>query len=565
MTDVSDTPIEASQIPAQTSEIPVDTSRPPADRPQTGTEPPQTPAVETEIPTDPRERPRLGTAERVVLVGAVVAALVVSVLALVATSHRTTIVIGAHAPALGVSVDLYRQIGQLQSRVESQGTEQTIILTFIALLLTLSAAGFVLTDRRAREVHSLAIRGESAAQARIAEAHQLAMKGESATQTRVAEVHTSFLQGSLQTLDLVNQTLELERIASQRAASAVEEKARDQLKRLDQDAKYLLSRVPTDDDHKLVSDQALRGDLTSLARRIASFDSALLPVEVPLTPHCRFVRGMQLHLEQHFDDAFDEWEEVAFGEGVDPDLRSLTWYWIGRERGNLGQYADAERALEQALKDAPEARRYEVERLKLELEFFDAGSYQPATLLDQMQQLIDKTRAVGTDTATRALPHMKAILGNLHYELALECRANGKVAEARAHFEQCKTIFEGIQDEKWAIFGLAEALWWLGERKKAESLFANEARALAQDDYVHRIEYRAKVLARSAELICCARATELRPQADHIFQDVLDALGRVDGRMTIYSEVQRRNVTKTEFVADMNVILHQAKKVPKSV
>src|SRR5262249_23260968 len=163
-------------------------------------------------------------------------------------------------------------------------------LTFIALLLTMSAAGFVLTDQRARQVHSLAVRGESAAQARIAEAHQLAMKGESADQARADDVQKSFLQGSLQTPDLVHQTLELERSASQRAANAVEEKAREQLKGLDQDAKNLLSRVPTDDDHALVSDQALRGDLTSLARKIAGFDSALLPVEVPLTPHCQFVR-----------------------------------------------------------------------------------------------------------------------------------------------------------------------------------------------------------------------------------------------------------------------------------
>jgi tetratricopeptide (TPR) repeat protein len=274
---------------------------------------------------------------------------------------------------------------------------------------------------------------------------------------------------------------------------------------------------------------------------------------------------MQLHLDQHYDDAFDEWNAVTFAEEIDQDLRSLTWYWIGRERANLGQFTDAGRAFEQSLKDAPEARRYELQRLMLEMEFFDAGNYAPLRLIDQMQRLISATGAVGTDAADRALPHMRAVLGSMHHEVALECRESGDFAEARRHFEKCKTIFTEIRNEKWAVFGLAEALWWLGERKEAERLFATEARSLAQDEYIHRIEFRTKVLARSAELICCARATALREEADHVFHDVLDALGRVDARMTIYSEVQRRNVDKTTFLADMQKVLKQAKDVPDAI
>jgi tetratricopeptide (TPR) repeat protein len=499
------------------------------------------------------------------LIGGVTAALVISIFAFTVSSRRTAVVIRRTAGAPAPPADLYRQIGALQSRVDSQGTEQTILLTFVALLLTMSAAGFVLTDRRAREVHSLAVRGESTAQARIAEAHQLAMRGESASQSRAEEVHTSFLQGSVQTLSLVNETLELERIASQRAASAVEQKAREQLTTLDRSAKNLLSRVPTDDDHALVTDLAIRADLSSLARKIASFANALLPVDVPLTPHCQFIRGMQLHLDQHYDDAFDEWDAVTFAPETDLDLRSLTWYWIGRERGNLGQFTEAGRAFEQSLKDAPEARRYELQRLMLEMEFFNAGSYEPPQLIEQMQRLITVTGAAETDAAERALPHMRAVLGNMHHEVALEYREAGQLADARHHFEQCKALFVEIRHEKWALFGLAEALWWLDEREEAEELFANEARSFAQDEYIHRIEFRTKVLARSAELICCARASALRGEADHVFHDVLDALGRVDARMTIYSEVQRRNVDKTTFLADMQKVLGQAKDVPDPI
>lgn len=496
-------------------------------------------------------------------------ALALSLVALVVslTSPNTVRPVAPRGTAGAVGPDFYTQLGSLEARVDSQRTQQTIILTFVALLLTLSAAGFVMTERRAREIHSLAVRGESAAQARIAEAHQLAMRGEGSAQQRADEVHASFLQGSVQTLSLVNQTLELERVASQRAASAVERKAIDHRDALERAAKTLLSRVPSDDDHKLVTDEHLRGDLTSLARKTSGFESALFSVDVPLGAHSRFVIGMQLHLDEHFEDAFDVWEDVALDDRTDPDLRSLTWYWIGRERANLGHYLDAERAFEQALKDAPDTRAYEIKRVLIEVEFFDAEDYDAADLIGKLERLIAATESVDTDAAHRALPHMKSTLGNVHHEVALEHLERGERDQARAHFEASRDLFRAIAGEKWAVLGFAEALWWLGgeERTKGEALFANDGLTFARNEYVHRVEYRSKVMARSAELLCCARATDLRPEVDHVFQDVLDALGHVDGRMTVYSELQRRNVPKAAFQQDMEKLVRQSRDVPDGV
>jgi tetratricopeptide (TPR) repeat protein len=463
--------------------------------------------------------------------------------------------------------NLYRELGGLQSQVDSQGDLVKLILVFLTLLLSLSVAGFVFAERRSRQIHALAIQGETAAQVRIAEAHELAMKGEAAGQARAGEVHTGFLEGSLNTLSLVNQTLELERVASERAGRAIEDKARHQLNALDQAAKALLAAVPVDDDHALVTNQSTRAELTSLAAKINSFEinRFILPSDMPLTPHCQFIRGMQLHLDQRFADAFREWEAIALSDAAPTDLRSLTWYWIGRERTNLAQFDEAEAAFRHALDHASKERSYELQRIRLELKFFDAQRCDAERLVSELKRLIEEVGAVESEAAAKALPRIWATLANVHHELAQEHRTAGRVEQAREHFEAAATIFQSIRDEKWAVFGLAEALWWLGRRDEAEQLFAKEARRFAQDEYVHRTEFRTKVLARSAELLCCARSKSLRGDVDHVYQDVLDALGHVDERMTVYSEIQRRNVSKKAFRGDMDLLVEQAKCVPDPV
>ena len=44
-----------------------------------------------------------------------------------------------------------------------------------------------------------------------------------------------------------------------------------------------------------------------------------------------------------------------------------------------------------------------------------------------------------------------------------------------------------------------------------------------------------------------------------------DALGHVDEQMTVYSEVQRRNVSKKVFLRDMELLVRQSEEVPDPV
>jgi uncharacterized membrane protein len=107
------------------------------------------------------------------------------------------------------------------------------------------------------------------AEARSGQAHELMLSGERAAQGRAEQVHQAFLQSSKDTLELVNATLTLAKEASERAATLIEEKARGILHDLDQEARYLIESIPSDDDRRLVADPASRSRLRTLAQKIA--------------------------------------------------------------------------------------------------------------------------------------------------------------------------------------------------------------------------------------------------------------------------------------------------------
>lgn len=70
-----------------------------------------------------------------------------------------------------------------------------------------------------------------------------------------------------------------------------------------------------------------------------------------------------------------------------------------------------------------------------------------------------------------------------------------------------------------------------------------------------REEPRTKVLARTTELICCFCVPRLNIEAPGIRSLVLQELGRVDERLTVYSQVQKSNVTKPEFQDDLDELM----------
>lgn len=435
---------------------------------------------------------------------------------------------------------LNERIDALNQELDTARTLIFVLLGFGGLVSFASLGGFVRSEQRATE------------------SHKVAMQGERAGQQRSAEVHETFLESSRNTLDLVNATLTLAKEASERAAQTIQNKADATLDELDIAAKALVARVPADDDRALVADPVRRSELRSLAQKIAGFEinRFILPVNVGLTPHCMFIRGMDFHLSQQFDDAFECWRDVALREDGPSFLKSLAWYWIGYEFNNLGEFSEARHSFDRALELAgPGARQFELQRISIESRFFNK---EPAEgLVEQLDRLLKSVHKEPSEEkldVTRA--KIQGTAGNVSHELGNELRRAGRIDDATTRYEQAKQFYLSISSiDKWARFGLAEAKWRLGELD--EELYRN-VRTAAIEEYVNREEPRTKVLARTTELVCCLRVPEFQDEVQSIHPQLVADVGRVDGRLTVYSQIQRRNVPKSEFRRDLEELLSES-------
>lgn len=382
---------------------------------------------------------------------------------------------------------------------------------------------------------------------RSQEAHSLGMSGEGASQQRAAEVHAAIFEASKNTLNLVNETLQLAKDASARAAEAVLKKARQNLVDLNQEARELLESAPAGDDRFLVTDLAKRSELRSIARRIAGFEAArvLMPEDIDLTPPCLFVRGMDFHLDQQYLDAIRTWKKVALDDDAPLPLRSLSWYWIGYEHNNLANFGAGEESFTKALETATGVRRFELQRIKIESAFFNTTPEQSADGMIESLALLAASTKQHTETRP-ALAKILITLGNVRSQAALhadEKTAKRLCEEARTAFEEALAI---RPNDKWALFGVAEMAWALGDRDKATDAF-ERVRIAAEREAIDREEPRTKVLARTTELICCLHVPRMRDDVPVVRNHVTEALGRVDGRLTVYSQMLKRNVSKDDF------------------
>ncbi|MEY2474399.1 MAG: hypothetical protein QOK28_3728 [Actinomycetota bacterium] len=426
----------------------------------------------------------------------------------------------------------------MNDRISSTASRVNNSLTVLGTILALGGLGSIWTLFRV--------------ESRAGASHALLMTGEQASQERSAEVHQAFLTGSKETLELVNETLKLARDASQRAAHSIEAKLRTTLASLDREAKALLAKVPSQEERGLVANQTRRSELISLAHKIGGLEvnRLILEEDLPLTPACLFVRGMEFHLIQQFEDAMDCWEQVALSESAPAELRCLAWYWIGYEQNNLAAFADAEASFGRARESVAGPLDYELQRIMLESRFFNQASYAAAQLVAPFEDLlatIDR-EPQGEEIAARRTK-IVTTLGNVHHVAGDDCRLAADAKAAKTHYSEALRLFESAQtDDKWALFGKAEALHRLGRIAPSEELYRGELRAHAINEFLNRVEWRTRTLARTTELICVARVRNASPVViDAAYNNVIEALGQVDERMTIYSQMARRNVTQAEF------------------
>jgi hypothetical protein len=369
------------------------------------------------------------------------------------------------------------------------------------------------------------------ASSRAGEAHQVAMAGERAQQGRLAEIHQTFLEGSAKTLTLVNDTLTLAKEASDRAARFIEDKARSTLGQLDREARSFLASSTSGDDRALVADPKKRSHLTSLAAKINGFEinRFMLPIDLELTPHCLFLRGMDFHLKQNFEDAFECWRNVGLASETPNDLRSLAWYWIGYENNNLGSYGDAEESFAKAQESATGARKFELRRIYTETKFFNKQRYSPESQLEAMEDLWVAINKEDMNDAIRIIRGRIAVTyGNILQECGRASTKAGKENDAVAHYyKRAVEKYRVVSDsDKWAQFGLAQCYYLLQEEQtQVQALLGGPIREAALREAVERVEPRTKVLARTTELICCLHVDLLRWEVPALKGLVMQALG----------------------------------------
>jgi hypothetical protein len=508
---------------------------------------------------------------------AVAAVLAMSACAAVAAGPSVTSRAGAFStvtPASGQSPTSTANLGELrtddarlQQRVSDLTGNLTLYLTIIAAVVAL--LGFLLVigayraDQRASASFSLAIEGERAAQGRATQSHGLFMT----TQARANEIQETFVQGSEKTLNLVNQTLELAAQASQRAAQALETRSRRNLEALDQRAKQLFSEILTGGDRVFTDDVHLRYDVLALGDDVRGFEISTdyLLDDLDPTPHCLFFRGMELHLRQQFEEALERWTRVVHHDVSEPLLRSAAWYWIGYEQNNLGAFSHAETAFANAVPGADGARLYEIQRIQFESRFFGQPKVSESEVLVPLERLLERVRDDDSDGIARTRAKIAATLGNVRHELGVGKLDEDDCDGAANYFRGAETLFSSLHDDKWAPFGLAEAVWRLAvisgdtaERQRAEDEYVDQVMPRAREENVRRIEPRSKVLALTTQLVCAVRAPRLRRQALTAYEGALQALGQVDERMTVYSQFCRRNVPKRTFELEVQAFWARA-------
>lgn len=333
--------------------------------------------------------------------------------------------------------------------------------------------------------------------------------------------------------------------------------------KLDQEAKEILTKVPEYDDGALVANQARRSELTNLAHKIAGFEinQLILPTPITLTPHCSFIRGVELHLRQQFEDALKYWRVVALRDDSPDPLKSLAWYWIGIEQNSLARFSEAEQSFYLAGETASGVRELEIQRIHLEAQFCNKEKVQASALIRPLRELLNKAQMMdNTQQVEARRVKIMLTLGNVMHQAGNDCRRDGRVDEAMTYYEAALEIFEQVDDkDKWALFGRAEALYTLGRLDETYPIYRGPLRSYAIGEYLGRVEPRTKVLGRTMELICCVRVPDLWNDATEAYRNTIEALGQVDERLTIYSQLQRRNIRQSEFHGELNKLVRCAK------
>ncbi len=458
------------------------------------------------------------------------------------------------------------ELAELRVKLDSANSNLTTIVSILGVVLVIGTAsslfGFFRNEVRSTQAHEFALKSANQSEDRVTQAFELMRKGEQASQERADTIHQTFLVGSKETLDLVNETLTLAKESSARAAKIIEIRAQKMVAELDDESNRLLSST-SQDDRALVEDPVKRSKLKSLAQKITGFEinRFILPEDVQLavqlTPACLFIRGMDFHLNEQFDEAIEIWYRVALAEKANNSLKSLAWYWRGYVQITLNDFNGAEESFSSALhlEFLNDERRYEIKRMLVETQFFNKNKkgYEAKNYIQPLEKLladINQNKVSGELSVQKK--KIAVTLANIISQVGRELTAEGKRDDARERFEEAKARYESVQPkDEWVLFGIAEMLYELGSENEAQKILREKVRDTVVRESARKEESRKKVIGLTTALICCLRVPEWESEIASFRTSVLQEVGRVDDRLTIYSQIQKRNVVKAEFQKEL--------------
>ncbi|MBL8775241.1 MAG: hypothetical protein JNK12_04900 [Acidimicrobiales bacterium] len=453
------------------------------------------------------------------------------------------------------------------SSVDSLETFLTWAFAPIAVLVGLLAAGGI-----AGTVNSMRMDN------RAGQMHQLAMSGEATAQLRAEQSHVTFLDASQKTLTLVNETLELAKDASARAATSMAERANGKLNDLTSRARKELSQFIISGEFKsLVTEPNTTKETLAIADELRTLEGLFSVQDISLTAPCLFMRGMASHLRQDPGSAISDLNDaVASRDGE--QLIDLAYYWIAYEHNNLGQYDQGRNTFARARERATQSGR---DRVALDLSakehestFFGlAAAFErdpkPDTIeavkeiRSALELLIEEARRRGF-TAERA--QLSNIDGNIRTWVALQAP---EPAEQAAAWRQAAAAYQDSVDAKpswYAELGLLECEWRLSELGEAPCPRPERYAALAErvsDDVDRRYEPRSRVLLHEANFLCRGRAAVITQREDNDDESALrdylpthgtvrQALEGVRKEVTLYSAVTKVNLDRLDFLAEVD-------------
>jgi tetratricopeptide (TPR) repeat protein len=514
---------------------------------------------------------------------------------------------------------LSSRVHELASEVDRvQKTTNSVFLPITVLIGILAAGG------------ALGIVFSFRDQRRTSQLHELTVQGELATQRRAEQGYASFFEQSQTTLSLVNDTLKLAKEANEEAARTMKSKAQSRADEIEERAQRLMFDVFHEREFEvIIKDPDRLRVLETVADELRSLEGYLSVQEVKLHHYTRFIGAIDKFINDDTEGALEALELLSQA-GVVGELQRFTEYWLGYMLTTVGEYEEAVSRFkhDELDLDHKDPEYFQLERIIAETDFFarakskskdEEGSITEDTrsprqrfdavfgVLERLAKLKLEIDTSGDDRAktdtqldvarTRADIFEWIAYDPRHLDDPLPAaaivavrRGDGSVADLHEFntSDEWRNVEDPDRVRAWALvqarqiceepternfdveFALAECLFKLGERKRADMVF-DKAEHLAHEMVGEQHEQRTIASLHESLLICHVRlfglheredekATSERRQVLQASRSAQEAVGQLrQGRVTVFSQIQRRNISQEAFKKEIREIVNQGR------